>query len=126
MNKKIVSILLTFAMLTGMSMAVSVNAEKLPANGPSKDVTDNVFKSLPSDLEKEKGNWYFKEAKTVFDAGYLLGKGEPDGKTYWRALELTTRAELATIIRRYAGVSDEEIKGMGDKVTFNDTKTHWA
>ncbi|MCI9450481.1 MAG: S-layer homology domain-containing protein, partial [Clostridiales bacterium] len=33
---------------------------------------------------------------------------------------------LATIIRRYAGVSDEEIKGMGDKVTFNDTKTHWA
>ena len=56
MNKKIVSILLTFAMLTGMSMAVSVNAEKLPANGPSKDVTDNVFKSLPSDLEKEKGN----------------------------------------------------------------------
>lgn len=126
MNKKIISALLTISMLTGMSMATSVNAEKLPANGPSKDVTDNVFNSLPQDLEKEKGTWYFKEAKTAFDAGYITGKGEPDGKTYWRALDLTTRAEMTRILRRKADVSEDDIKGKGAGVSFNDSKKHWA
>ncbi|MCI9449837.1 MAG: hypothetical protein HFE30_06265, partial [Clostridiales bacterium] len=135
MKKKIVSALLLSAMIAGMCAVSPISAadeEKVTLGTPKKEpVTlsadaNTAPKDLLKDVEKDNDKWYFGAMKTTYNMSLIKGKRLPSGEDAWLPNEKTTRAELATIIRRYAGVSDEEIKGMGDKVTFNDTKTHWA
>lgn len=95
--KRIISILLTLAMLLGVSIGL-VSAED---NMPFTDV--------------KLDSWYGKEVLTVHSLGIMKGTG--DGK--FEPMTPMTRAEVVTVLYR---LSEELIWGVEDILTFTDVK----
>lgn len=140
MKKKIVSALLLSAMLVGMCAASPISAaddEEVLGTPKKSAVTlseaepnaKTAPKDLPKDVEKADDKWYFGAMKTTYNMGIINGNLQPDGTVSWDPDDDASRAMIVKIIRRYAGVSDEEIKdkSKSDAFPFTDVDAlHWA
>ena len=110
MKLKILALLTVFALLFS---AIAVTATQPPIETILKDV--------------KNGKWYTDAVNTVFEEGIMQGKGSEivGGNIHvtFAPFDNMTRAELVTILSRLAGA---DTTGLGDALTFKDTKkTAW-
>ena len=105
MKKRILSMLLVLSMVlsTFMTVALSASDSKLP------------FEDVPD-------KWYKEAVTYVFEKGFMKGLTN----TEFGPERNMTRAQFVTLLSRFAGLTDEDIKGMSKHMTFADTSaTAW-